>query len=145
MSSMLDKLPQETEASQGRGLQIMERFLSVAQPRTVFGEPVTAGAYTVITACEVSIGGGYGYGRGIGPAATAGKEPGAGTPQMATGSGMGAGGGASGRPVAVISIGPDGVKVTPVPDATKIALASITVVGTMVAVLGRVRGLARKA
>ena len=44
-----------------------------------------------------------------------------------------------GRPVAVITIGPNGVQVTPVIDRTKIALAALTVVGSLVLMLGRMR------
>jgi uncharacterized spore protein YtfJ len=52
---------------------------------------------------------------------------------------MGGGGGSSGRPVAVIVIGPDGVTIKPIFDATKLALAAITTTGAMLAVLRRVR------
>ena len=55
------------------------------------------------------------------------------------GGGIGGGGGASGRPVAIIIIGPDGVTVKPVFDITKIALAGITAWGAMLGVLRRVR------
>jgi uncharacterized spore protein YtfJ len=57
---------------------------------------------------------------------------------------MGGGGGSSGRPVAIIIIGPDGVTVKPVVDVTKIALASITVCGTMVMRLWRMRKARRR-
>jgi hypothetical protein len=68
-----------------------ERIYSAAQPGAVYSEAVVAGSYTVITASEVT-----------------------------------AGGGSMGRPVAVITIGPEGVTVKPVVDATKIALAAVT-------------------
>ncbi len=47
------------------------------------------------------------------------------------GGGSGGGGGASARPVAVIGVGPNGVKVEPVFDRTKVALATITALGGM--------------
>ena len=55
------------------------------------------------------------------------------------GGGGGGGGGASGRPVAVISVGEDGVEVEPVVDATKIALAFFTALGSMFFMLVKMR------
>lgn len=55
------------------------------------------------------------------------------------GSGGGGGGGASGRPVAVISISEEGVRVEPVVDATKIALAFFTALGSMFFMLTKMR------
>jgi hypothetical protein len=40
---------------------------------------------------------------------------------------MGGGGGSSGRPVAIIIIGPEGVSVKPILDITKVVLAGIPV------------------
>jgi uncharacterized spore protein YtfJ len=48
-----------------------------------------------------------------------------------TGGGGGGGGTSSGRPVAVISVGPDGVEVEPIVDVTKIGLALLTTIGSM--------------
>jgi hypothetical protein len=59
--------------------------------------------------------------------------------------GIGGGGGSSGRPVAIIIIEPDSVKVEPVVDVTKIALAALTVCGTMAMLLGRMRKASRGA
>jgi uncharacterized spore protein YtfJ len=44
----------------------------------------------------------------------------------AGGGGLGGGGGSHGRPVAVIVIGPNGVRVRPVVDVTKIGIAAVT-------------------
>jgi uncharacterized spore protein YtfJ len=60
------------------------------------------------------------------------------------GGGGGGGGGASGRPVAVISISEDGVVVEPVVDATKIALAFFTALGSMVFMLLKMRKAAER-
>jgi uncharacterized spore protein YtfJ len=98
-----------------------ERIYSAAQPGAVYSEAVVAGSYTVITASEVTAGGGFGFGHGQGPADT-GQE----SKQAPGGGGGGGGGGSMGRPVAVITIGPEGVTVKPVVDATKIALAAVT-------------------
>jgi len=63
---------------------------------------------------------------------------------MAGGSGVGMGGGASARPVAVVVIGPEGVEVKPVFDATKIGIALATTLGAMLLMLGRMRKAGRR-
>jgi uncharacterized spore protein YtfJ len=111
--------------------EFVEKIFAGAQPGTVFSAPVVSGDYTIITASEVMAGGGFGFGYGSGSIPTPEQQGGeagpAPTSQDGTGSGGGGGGGggSSGRPVAAIVIGPDGVKVEPVVDATKIALAAI--------------------
>ncbi len=124
--------------------EVIEKIFSAAQPGAVFGQPVVSGSYTVITASEIAAGGGFGYGKGFGPArpihrpetpeAEGTSSP---APEQIAGGG-GGGGGSHGRPVAVIVIGPDGVQVKPVVDATKLAIASLAVFGAMVAVLRRI-------
>jgi uncharacterized spore protein YtfJ len=115
--------------------RVIERMLHSAQHKTVFGEPVVVGEYTLITACEVASGGGFGFGMGpelreqepVG-AAKAAEEA---TPirHFATtvlGNGGGGGGGSIGRPIAVIIAGPDGVKVKPIVDVTKFMITFFT-------------------
>jgi uncharacterized spore protein YtfJ len=116
-----------------QGLAVMERLIAVAEPSAVFGQPVSGGEYTVITASEVALGLGFGYGGGGGTAPAADAQSGTGqlTVPNGYGGGAGGGGGASARPVAIISIGPDGVQVKPVVDQTKIVLALLTSVGAM--------------
>jgi uncharacterized spore protein YtfJ len=121
-----------------------ERIFAAAQPGAVYSQPVVSGNYTIITASEVTSGGGFGSGAGFGPAtAGAQKQPGeeGSQPEQANsgGGGIGCGGGSAGRPVAILIIGPDGVTVKPVFDLTKIALAGITAGATMLAVLRRAR------
>jgi uncharacterized spore protein YtfJ len=110
---------------------VLEKIFAAAQPDAVYSKPVIAGNYTVITASEVASGGGFGSGAGFGPAAPLATE---GQPDMegsqaesvnSGGGGMGGGGGSTGRPVAIIIIGPEGVTVKPLFDITKIALAGI--------------------
>jgi uncharacterized spore protein YtfJ len=127
--------------SQGRW-QAMDRILSSADASKVFGQPVTSGPYTVITASEVASGGGFGSGMGFGlprgrrsdvseePVANAGAAS-AGTAAEGAGGGGGGGGGSMGRPVAAIVITPDGVQVKPVLDVTKVGLAALTAFGAM--------------
>ncbi len=111
--------------------EFIEKIFGAAQPGTVFSAPVVSGNYTIITASEVMAGGGFGFGFGSGSIPTHGQHEGesasASTSQAGTGtgSGGGGGGGSSGRPVAAIIIGPDGVKIEPIVDTTKIALAAI--------------------
>jgi uncharacterized spore protein YtfJ len=99
-----------------QALQVFDKIFGAARASAVYSEPVTAGAYTIITASEVAGGGGFG---------------------SATGSiaGSGGGGGASGRPVAVIVVGPDGVQVKPIFDVTKIGLAVLTTWAAMLTTL----------
>jgi uncharacterized spore protein YtfJ len=131
--------------NQEQAAELMEKLLAVAQPGAVYGEPVTVGEHTVITASEVSVsmGFGYGIGGGAGTESAEGEAVSEDEPQGEKGEakgfgGGGGGGGASmGRPVAVISIGPGGVQVEPVVDATKIALAVFTTAGTMLIMLGK--------
>ena len=108
--------------------RMAERIFAAAQPGAVYSEAVTAGSYTVITASEVTAGGGFGFGQGHGPTDT-GQE----SERAPSGAGGGGGGGSMGRPVAVITIGPDGVAVKPVVDATKIVLGALTAWGAVAA------------
>jgi uncharacterized spore protein YtfJ len=111
----------------------LDKIFAAAQPGAVFGQPVESGSYTLITASEVTSGGGFGVGMGRGPAPKqdarqsppAEATPPAGS-QPIDASGYGGGGGSMGRPVAIIAIGPAGVTVRPVVDVTKVVLAALT-------------------
>jgi uncharacterized spore protein YtfJ len=113
--------------------KMVEKIFAAAQPGAVFGQPVDAGSYTLITVAEVTSGGGFGVGLGRGPAPKSDAKhsppaeaaPPAGK-QSIGGSGFGGGGGSMGRPVAIIAIGPNGVTVRPVVDVTKVAMAALT-------------------
>jgi uncharacterized spore protein YtfJ len=111
-----------------------EKIFSAAQAGVVYGQPVTAQGYTVITASEVLAGGGYGFGSGTAPDAQ-----GAST----AGGGGGGGGFSSARPVAAIVIGAEGVKVEPIVDVTKLAVAGITAWGVMLGTVMRMRSARR--
>jgi uncharacterized spore protein YtfJ len=128
---------------------MLDKVFAAAQPGAVYGQPVGADGYTVITAAEVTSGGGFGMGMGLGPPSRPGSRA-ARTAEAAqpedrqTGGagGLGGGGGAMGRPVAIIVIGPDGVRVKPVVDVTKVALAGLTAWAAMLGLL-RARRRAR--
>lgn len=84
---------------------------------TVFGPPEYVGERVVITAATFSRAGGFGFGGGGGSSE--------GAAEFGTGGGGGGGGTSEGRPVAVIDIGPEGVRIRPVLDFTKIGLAAL--------------------
>jgi uncharacterized spore protein YtfJ len=138
--SLIDKAREQAAA-------MLEKIFAAAQPGAVYGQPVSAEGYTVITAAEVTAGGGFGMGMGLGPASgsdaqeapTAEAAPSGG---RQTGGGGGGGGGSMGRPVAIIAIGPGGVTIKPVVDVTKVALAGLTAWATMLGLL-RARRRAR--
>ncbi len=93
---------------------LIERALEAASPNAVFQEPVVIGDTAVITCNELNVGVGVGYGGGSD------------ADRQAGGAGGGGGGGSMGRPVAVISIRPDGVKVEPIIDLTKLGIAALS-------------------
>ena len=113
MSEQTNNLGLFSVKNHEQAMDVLKRLFAVAEPGAVYSAPVTVGDQTVITASEVSIGMGLGFGSGSGS-----SQEGAGG-----GGGGGGGGGSMGRPVAVIAIGPQGVRVEPVVDPTKIALA----------------------
>lgn len=77
-----------------------------------FGEPVTSGDRTVIPVATVSYGFGFGSGGGQ-------------SHEGETGSGAGGGGGARTRGIGAIEVSPDGVRIHPLRDETRIAIAGI--------------------
>ncbi|MCB9422674.1 MAG: hypothetical protein H6667_22920 [Ardenticatenaceae bacterium] len=135
MSEELNKLVIESVPNQEKANQLLGKLFDVTQPDVVYSKPQTIGEYTVITASEVtaSFGTGYGGGGGFGPGDEETGQP----------SGYGGGGGGGGttlaRPVAAISIGPNGVEVKPIVDPTKFGIAIATAVGAMFMALGRMR------
>lgn len=104
--------------SQTEALDLIAEALRAADPGAVFGEPQAHGKVTVITASELTAGLGVGFGSG-------------GSKGEGSGAGGGGGGFSGGRPVAVISITEEGVKVEPVVDVTKLGIALFTTLGAM--------------
>lgn len=128
------------ETNERQFSDIWEKISAVARPGAVYSEPLTVGNYTVITASEVVLGGGFGSGLGFGssPKASQPSEESASSQSPTSGGGGGGGwGGSRGRPVAVISIGPDSVTIKPVVDVTQILLASAVLLGTIAVQLRR--------
>jgi uncharacterized spore protein YtfJ len=109
--------------------QALEKLFSSAGVEKVYGKPIKQGEVTVIPAAEVITGAGFGAGTGFGP-----QE---GENTTGGGSGSGGGGRSFSRPVAVIVASPEGVRVEPVIDPTKILLGALTASGFILAMIGR--------
>lgn len=111
----------------------MEEFLAAADVRVVYGEPIQHDDTMIIPTAEVLCGLGFGVGSGSGTSADQNPEK----PSQGSGSGGGGGGRILSRPVAVVVASPEGVRVEPVVDITKIALAALTAFGFMVGMMFR--------
>lgn len=136
MTDMMSSMFTLPEEGGERIVNVLEKMYSAAQSRAVYSEPMTVGYYTVIMASEIAVGGGLGSGSGFGSPTPPFKEQGEtaqpqAQPRSYAGC-FGGGGGSSGRPVAIIIIGPDGVTIKPVIDVTKMVLALVTVLGALV-------------
>ncbi len=118
-------LPPESVDSTQVAERTMSRFLRAGSVEAVFGEPVQRGDVTIIPAAEIVGAMGFGLGSGTGQTG------------QGNASGAGGGGGIQSRPVATIVITPDGVRVEPIVDMTKLWLAGLTTVGFVVGMLVR--------
>jgi len=110
----------------------MEEFLAAADVRVVYGEPIQHDDTMIIPTAEVLCGLGFGVGSGSGTSTDNPEKP-----AQGSGSGGGGGGRILSRPVAVVVASPEGVRVEPVVDITKIALAGLTALGFMVGMMFR--------
>jgi uncharacterized spore protein YtfJ len=115
--------------------ELIDKIYAAAQPGAVFSAPVVSGSYTVITASEVMAGGGFGS--GTQPVS---KRKHAVEGEADASSGSGGGGFSRGRPIAAIVVGPDGVKVQPIVDATRVVVTVFAVIGGLL-LASRVRNL----
>lgn len=98
--------------------QAVEDMRDKASVNAVYGEPVSAGDRTIIPVADVKYAFGVGYGEG--PTKSDEQEE-----PRTSGQGGGAGGGVAARPVAVLEITDDGVKVKPVVDEGRIAITGL--------------------
>ncbi len=117
-------------------LDSLHAMIVNAKVGSAFGEPVTAGDFTVIPAAETTVSLGAGFGIGAGPVQSGHHEPAA-AGSAGSGGGGGGGGMSGSRPVATIEIGPHGVAVKPIVDITKLGLALATALGSMLLLLVR--------
>ena len=107
----------EMQTTMNATAQVMTKMIDIANVDAVFGKPVERRDITIIPCCEVSMGGGMGMGSGP-----------AGTPEQknqTVSTGGGAGGGAYSRPIAVIVMTPEGVRVKPILDLNKVVLSAL--------------------
>lgn len=125
----------------------IDNFVNSAGVEAVYGKPIKSGDVTIIPTAEVFCGMGFGLGMGMGtfkPDADEGTE----NPEVegvqegdppSEGAGMGGGGGGYtfSRPVALVISSPDGVRVEPILDRTKLIIATLTTVGFMMGMMGR--------
>jgi uncharacterized spore protein YtfJ len=145
MSKKSSEILEAAEQHLKQNSNLIGKLFTTAQPNAIYGKPVISGEYTVISASEafVAMGTAYGVGSGTEPdKSLAGSESESQDQsdqanEFSGGAGGGGGGVSVGRPVAVVSVGPDGVQVDPVVDATKIALAFLTMFGSMLIMLGK--------
>jgi uncharacterized spore protein YtfJ len=124
----------------------MGRFIDTARVEAVYASPVQVGEQVIIPAAEIVCAMGFGYGSGHwlppngeepeGPAPAASREEAA-SPIGGEGFGGGGGGYTFSRPVALVIATPDGVRVEPILDRTKIWLAAFTAAGFMLGMAAR--------
>jgi uncharacterized spore protein YtfJ len=124
---------QVADAGLDRYQETMEEFLSAADVRVVYGEPIQHDDTTIIPTAEILCGLGFGVGSGSGTDTEHNPD----NPSVGKGSGGGGGGRILSRPVAVVVASPEGVRVEPVFDITKVALAGLTALGFMVGMMFR--------
>lgn len=108
-----------------------EELLKTAGPDMVYGRPIKSGDTIIIPTSEVLVFSGFGYGSGYGQ----GFEGEGAEPSEGGGGGGGGGGKTLSRPVAVVIVSPEGVRVEPIYDVTKVYMAAITAAGFTLAML----------
>ncbi|MHB8143535.1 MAG: spore germination protein GerW family protein [Thermoleophilia bacterium] len=100
--------------------ETLDRFIKTVNVSAVFGEPVKAGENVIIPTAQVM--GGMGFGAGFGSGRQGrGEEAG----NTGEGGGSGGGGRSMSRPVAAVVASPEGVRVEPVIDKTRITLTGM--------------------
>ncbi len=133
MTDEIDTNPAADQTGANLMQDTLDEFLAAADVSVVYGEPVQHGDTLIIPTAEVLCGMGFGLGSGSGTN----TEDNAEQPSRGTGFGGGGGGRILSRPVAVVVASPEGVRVEPVIDLTKIALAGLTAIGFMAGMMFR--------
>ncbi len=146
LSSPSTDLTNELDKTIATIRETMENLTRIAATDAVYGKPIKSGGITIIPTAEVLCGMGFGLGSGsynpseedqpVQEQRTAKDET---SPEPMSGSGSGGGGGgySFSRPVAVVIVSPEGVRIEPVLDRTKIALAALTTAGFMIGMMAR--------
>jgi len=132
---------QPTESSLDVIQETMDGFLAAADVRAVYGEPIQHDDTTIIPTAEILSALAFGIGSGSGNGVGTDQNPD--KPWQGTGGGGGGGGRVLSRPVAIVVASPEGVRVEPVIDITKIALAGLTALGFMVGMMFRMSSRSR--
>ena len=124
---------EEMETTEAIGVvqETLDKFLDSANVYAVYGEPIQQGDTQIIPTAEILSGLGFGVGFGMG------KSDNPEDKSKGSGGGGGGGGRVFSRPVAVIVASPEGVRVEPVVDVTKVALAALTAFGFMFGMVAR--------
>lgn len=145
--SIWSKSVEAAQHNQAEGMHTLDKLFAVTQPGAVYSQPVHANGQTVITLSEVTVGMGFGYGIGEGAPPTEQENNPAASEQNAPAGGGGGGGGgggfSAGRPVAIVTVNADGVRVQPVVDVTKLSIAFFTTFGAMALMLARMSRASR--
>ncbi len=128
--------PADPEAAVRTVGDTMEALLETAGVDKVYGSPIRRGEVTIIPSAEVLAG--LGFGVGFGSGESSGEEEGA-SADRGGGGGGGGWGRTFSRPVAVVVVESGGVRVEPVVDATKVALAALTAFGFMFTTMRRMK------
>lgn len=139
MRENFNKLMIESVTDQKSANELIGKLFDVTRPDAVYGQPITVGDHTIITASEYMAGMGVGYGSGGGTAPTDREAEAEGEDATGFGGGGGGGGTTMARPVAAIIITPDRVRVEPIVDATKIAVTMFTALGAMAMALRKMK------
>lgn len=116
------------------GLALLSKLTDVASPGAVFGEPVQQGETTLITANSVTVGLGFGLGGFV--LNRQAEDP---QERREVNGGGGGGGSTIAWPVAVISIRPEGVRVDPIIDITKVCLAFFSAFSAVLIALFKIK------
>jgi uncharacterized spore protein YtfJ len=144
MTEGRDYAVETADKAHERAATVLAELVSVASADKVYSEPVVDGDRTIITAAEIQTGMGFGYGLSTGTRLAWWGRGRRDRGEGGAGGGGGGGGQASGRPVAVVTIDPDGVHVQPVLDRTKIVLTALTALGAISLTLIRLRHAGRR-
>jgi len=134
----IDEALASNEKLHQRSMDGIEKLFDTAHASAVFGEAIATENLIVIPAAEVGVGMGLGFGSGYGTE-TSEKET-----DKGGGGGGGGGGAAQARPVAAIIVDEYGARVEPVVDVTKLGLAFLTALGSMLIMLARMNKASRQ-
>lgn len=142
MNEIKDEVFVQAVQTPTEGMALLGKLTEAASPLAVYGQPVQQGDTTVITANSVSVGLGFGLvGFVLGRKESAQDENQ--QERNEVNGGGGGGGFTRARPVAVVSIRPEGVEVKPVIDVTQICLAFFGAFGAIFVASQKIKKLAK--